>query len=163
MPIPRAGVNSFVTLFDADNYFDNRSNATWREFDTAEREGALITASKLISELPWRGRALSATQQIALPRSLSYTDPSTGHQITLTNSDTPSDYPERVLVATYEQAHHLLTQDAVLEAGSAVGTLSAGSVNLQDIRNAPSIHPRVRRLLAPLIESNDPFVYGGAA
>lgn len=61
--------NSFITLEDAQNYFDDRFDSdSWFALEDKEKEKLLITASKKISTYDFVGSHLQEDQPMAFPR-----------------------------------------------------------------------------------------------
>ena len=143
------GTNSYVSVFEANDYYDDRLGEEWREHDMVAREKAIITASQIIDKLPWNGVAVSATQKLAWPRVLRYVEPNLRQTIEYDGTET--EYPERVKESVYILALHLLENVEVLTSGASVQSLQAGSVGLTTIKAPPLLPQRVLRLLDPLV------------
>lgn len=61
--------NSFVTLEEAQNYFDERYDSDeWFQLEDTEKEKLLITASKKINTYDFVGSQLEKEQPMAFPR-----------------------------------------------------------------------------------------------
>lgn len=61
--------NTFVTLEEAQNYFDERFNSdVWSDLDTDVQEKLLVSASKKVSRFDFVGKPLSVEQPMAFPR-----------------------------------------------------------------------------------------------
>lgn len=142
------GVNSYVTVAEADDYFVDRLDvAAWTAADNTQKGQALVTATNTLDTMPWNGTVINASQSLAFPRSGYYFDPRLGQHVTLT-SDV---MPKRLLQATYELAYHFLNNDGILDDSGVVNDLNIGSISLTTIR-APSLIPAtVRRLIKPLL------------
>ena len=64
--------NTFVTLNEANNYFNNRPNSTsWSNLSNSEKEQALQFATLKINSLPFVGSKLSPSQPLEFPRNFS--------------------------------------------------------------------------------------------
>ena len=64
--------NTFVTLDEANNYFNNRPNSDlWTNLSSSEKEQALQFATLKINCLPFVGSKLSANQSLEFPRNFS--------------------------------------------------------------------------------------------
>ena len=64
--------NTFVTLNEANNYFNNRPNSDlWTNLSNSEKEQALQFATIKINCLPFVGSKLSANQPLEFPRNFS--------------------------------------------------------------------------------------------
>jgi hypothetical protein len=63
------GVNSYVSVADADIYFDQRLYADdWVSVSTGDQEKALIMARRVIDQQQFTGERTSANQLLAWPR-----------------------------------------------------------------------------------------------
>ena len=63
------GTNSYISVADADTYFDARLFSTaWTDADNATKEAALITASRMIDRMQLAGRPADIDQALAFPR-----------------------------------------------------------------------------------------------
>ena len=146
--------NSYVTIADADTYFETRIDSTeWESADDETKEQALVTATQLIDERHWIGAAVSSSQALAWPRKNAiYYDPRMGQQITIANNEVPS----QVKIAVYEQALHLVqNEDLIAQKIQTFESISVGSISLSDSNNdvtKTSITPSIiLRPLRPLI------------
>ena len=101
-----ASANSYVTLADADAYFETVPNsATWTDKTTDQKNRALISATRWIDTLNFYGDRCDAGQALKWPRTNYDVD-----NITLECSLIPSD----IKYATYELARALANDtDAV--------------------------------------------------
>jgi len=156
--------NSYVTIADADTYFETRiDSAEWETADDETKEQALVTATQLIDERHWIGAAVSSSQALAWPRKNAiYYDPRMGQQITVANDEVPS----QVKIAVYEQALHLVqNEDLLAQKIQTFESISVGSISLSDSNNdvtKTSITPSIIiRPLRPLIR-RDGIGMGGS-
>ena len=156
--------NSYVTIADADTYFETRiDSAEWETADDETKEQALVTATQLIDERHWIGAAVSSSQALAWPRKNAiYYDPRMGQQITVANNEVPS----QVKIAVYEQALHLVqNEDLLAQKIQTFESISVGSISLSDSNNdvtKTSITPSIIiRPLRPLIR-RDGIGMGGS-
>lgn len=61
--------NTFITLNDANTYFNNRPNSElWSNLSDTEKEQALIFATMKINNFNFVGNKLSASQPLEFPR-----------------------------------------------------------------------------------------------
>jgi len=123
--------NSYVTIADADTYFETRIDAAeWDSSNDETKEQALVTATQLIDERHWIGAAVSSSQALAWPRKDAiYYDPRMGQQITIANDEVPS----QVKIAVYEQALHLVqNEDLIAQKVQTFESISVGSIRLTD-------------------------------
>jgi len=156
--------NSYVTIADADTYFETRIDAAeWDSSNDETKEQALVTATQLIDERHWIGAAVSSSQALAWPRKNAiYYDPRMGQQITVANDEVPS----QVKIAVYEQALHLVqNEDLLAQKTQTFESISVGSISLSDSNNdvtKTSITPSIIiKPLRPLIR-RDGIGMGGS-
>lgn len=141
------GVNSYVTVEEADAYFADRLDvAAWTGASVEQKPQALVTATKMLDDLDWTGYVVSESQPLAFPRTGEYFDPRTGTTISL-NSSTPV----RIQNATMELAYHLLNNDGLLDDTGTVESISIGGINITNIRQANKMPGVVDRLVKPLL------------
>ena len=150
--------NSYVETADADDYFETRiDSANWFDADDELKEQALVTATNLVDDHTWIGSAVSSSQALAWPRSgAHYFDNRLGLHVVISESEVP----ERVKVAVFEQALHLLNNENLLHVGAkeqrfesiTVGSISLSDSNSKDDDTTFEIRPSmVMRPLKPLI------------
>jgi hypothetical protein len=143
------GINSFVSLIDAEEYFQNRLDAAaWVAASTLLKEQALVTATMILDNMSWTGTAIDDHQSLAFPRAGLYYDPKLGKYKFLEDHDVPV----RIKVGTFELAHHLLNNDGLLDDTGTVTNLNVGQIAL-NIKNYPQRIPSiVRNHISPLLE-----------
>jgi hypothetical protein len=146
--------NSYVTVAEADTYFETRiDSANWTDATDEIKEQALVTATQLVDDNAWIGSAVSSSQALAWPRtSAIYYDDRLGQQITIAEDEVPS----RVTVAVYEQALHLINNEDLLSGTTQTfESISVGSISLSDSNGdvtKTSIRPSVvMKPIRPLI------------
>jgi hypothetical protein len=140
------GVNSYVTLEDANAHFENRLDvAAWDEADEDTRSKALISATMLIESFEWTGVAVSESQPLAFPRVGEYFDPRVGYVIAMDG------VPSKIIKATIELAYHLLNNDGLLDETGGVVNLSLGPIQLTDISTPPKMPSWIHRTIRPLL------------
>lgn len=144
------GVNSYVTLLEAEDFFSNRLDvAAWTDATDPTKEQALVTATSILDTLHWVGMALSESQVLCFPRWGTYHDPLLGYSTYL-----PPTVPEKILIATFELAYHLLNNDGLLDDTGTVTDLSIGSISL-NIKTNPSVIPAsVKRYIKPYLRNS---------
>jgi len=126
--------NSYVEVDDADTYFETRiDSASWDVAITALKEEALVTATQLIDNHPWIGSAVSPSQALAWPRKNAlYYDTRMGQDISIANNE----IPEKVKLAVYEQALHLLNnEDLLAQTTQTFESISIGNISVSDTNN----------------------------
>lgn len=143
--------NSYITQATAEAYWVDQ----WEQGELEDNhsiddiEGALVTATNLMEQLPWDGLTSVADQPLAWPRDMSIPRTrrgnNTGRTITL-DAETPA----RVGRAQAELAFHLLSNPGIAtDTGGLLtnASLVAGSIELNGLRGASLIPSRVRREL----------------
>lgn len=140
------GINSYVTVAEADAYLTNRLYADeWSNAAITLKEKALITATRLLDSLSWTGTAIDEKQPLAFPRNAEYFDPRVGSFVLLTEET-----PLVIENATCELAVHLLQND-VVSSPSTVESIEVSGIVLNTIRNSPTIPANIKRLIRPLL------------
>jgi hypothetical protein len=123
--------NSYVSIADADTYFETRiDSANWVDAEDEIKEQALVTATALIDDNAWIGSAVSSSQALAWPRKNAiYNDDRLGLQVTIAEDELPS----RVKTAVYEQALHLVNnEDVLMGQTQTFESISVGSISISD-------------------------------
>jgi hypothetical protein len=144
------GVNSYVTVAEADSYFENRLDvAAWSSATPEDKAKALTTATAYLDDLRWIGYAVSDSQLLAFPRTGSYFDPRAGYEVVLDDNEVPT----RVVNATFELAYHFLNNDGLLDDTGTVDAIQVGSISLQNVRAASKVPLHVKRLINPLLHN----------
>ena len=143
------GVNSYVTVEEADVYFTTRLDvAAWDNASSEHKAAALVTATSLLESKRWSGYAVSDSQSLCFPREGFYFDPRLGYEVEYNSAEVPA----RIITATQELAYHLLNNDGLLDDTGRVSDLQLGSVTLSKIQ-APNVIPSaVTRLIQPLLD-----------
>lgn len=143
------GTNSHADLDDADAYFADRVDGeVWIEADVVKKEQCLISATSVFETLNFAGMAISDSQPLVFPRIGSYFDPRVGRVVNFDGT------PNRILLATYEQAYHFLVNESLQdETGSVKSVDIGGIITLTDIKSAGRIPEAAYRFLKPLLAS----------
>jgi hypothetical protein len=148
------GVNSYVTLEDAEDYFETRIDAAaWHSADDEDQESALVTATLILDENHFIGVAVSSEQSLGWPRKGATTfDPKYGMYVTYTETE----IPERLKKATYEMAYQLLSNEDLLDQKTQTfEEISVGSITIKDsnsdVTRTPIVPSLVRKFLKPLL------------
>lgn len=132
------GTNSFVSIAESDEYFENRLNSeNWFTNDSAV-EQALVTATGILDDMDWGGTAEpTASYPLSWPRDITYYDNKSGYFTDLEDDrSTTSEgtIPGDIKKATFELAFHLLnnmkTQESNASGENKVKDLTVGSVRL---------------------------------
>jgi hypothetical protein len=141
-------VNCYVTVSEADTYFEDRLDvAAWFDAPPEERAKALVTATARLDALNWTGYASSSAQPLAFPRIGEYLDPRLGRLV----SFSANGFPDRVVKATYELAYHFLNNDGLMDQTGSVTNLALAGISLTEIRATPEIPSVVMRLVRPML------------
>jgi hypothetical protein len=148
--------NSYVSLADAESYFEDRINSTangnWENTSAgvartdAEKSAALVTATRRIDEEQFRGYKVTTTQALKFPR-YDITDDDGNYYAT-------EAIPEPVKQATYLTALELLRTDFLQEDYmDGVSYIQAGAVQMKRFtQTSPGKLPaEARRLLRNLM------------
>jgi hypothetical protein len=168
------GVNSYVTLDEAESYFENRLDvAAWSTATDDSKEQALVTATAYLDQLSFAGYTTEDTQNLAWPREGGVYLPSRGRDLVFSstyewadvsaNDDFDSDFKalpyeiQLVKRATYEQAYHLINNDGLFDyTGTTPDTIKVGSITLDGLGSKGSAPERpqiVNKILRPLRDS----------
>jgi hypothetical protein len=143
------GVNSYVTLAEAIAYFDNKLDvAAWTDASDAQKEQALVTATRYLETLSWVGQVRSESQVLAFPREGEYFDETRGISVTFTTT-----VPQRITDAVCELAYHMLNNDGLLDDVGSVKSVSVGSISIDMIKSPGNLPGIVYALIKPLRNS----------
>lgn len=145
------GTNSYATVEEADAYFADRLDvAAWSSADATQKAQALVTATAVLDDMSWLGYAISESQPLAFPRVCEYFDPKVGTMVYLDGTIVP----QRIIVATFEIAYHLLNNDGLLDNTGGIESIQVGPIQLSNVE-APNVIPdHVRRAIRPLKRGN---------
>jgi len=165
------GTNSYVTLNEADSYFDDRLDASaWDDASAFNREQALVTATNMLEDKEWLGVSVSGTQVLAFPRSGSFTDPSRGYRQVFTNDysfvatdevDTTLNRDIRLLrKACFELAYHLLNNEGLTDGTGTVESLKVGPIELTEVKNASTTSSTVNKVIRTMIRNSNRYWRG---
>jgi hypothetical protein len=142
------GTNSYVDLYDADDYFDGRVDvAAWSSSSELMKTQALLTAAQIMDNQHWIGIALDDSQPLSFPREGWYFEPRLGKWIELTG------IPKRIKNAQLELAYHLLNNDGLLDDTGSVKNIQVDTLVLTDIKPPRRIPNFVGDILRPLLQS----------
>ena len=132
------GTNSFVSIQESDEYFENRLNSeTWFANDGAV-EQALVTATGILDDMDWGGTATpTASYPLSWPRDITYYDNKSGYFVNVEDDRSTTfegTIPGDIKKATFELALHLLnnmkTQESNASGENKVKDLTVGAVRL---------------------------------
>lgn len=149
------GINCYVTLAEAEEYFVTRIDTdAWDLAAPEDREKALVTATTLLDDKPYVGQLATMDQKLAWPRNNAvYFDPRVGLNLSMDGV-----IPPRLKQATVEQALHLLLNEKLLDdTQQTFEKIKVGPIEISDSAKdykAPAIiHSIVDSLIKPLLTS----------
>jgi hypothetical protein len=157
------GTNSFVTLNEANSYFDDRMDAAeWTSATDDVKEQALVTATNYLDELVYAGQVVSSEQMLAFPRTGVYTDSSRGTRSYLSSSYTfVSDTDEteaslnrdiRLLRrACFELSYHMISNEGVMDRSGSFQSIKVGSISLVGETTAETLPYSIRKIVKPML------------
>lgn len=146
-----SNANSYVTVEEANAYFEDRMHASsWDELDEEVKSSLLVTSSQMLDwYVKWKGLKATSTQSMAWPR----TD-----VILPDGSEIDDDVlPLEVKTASFEQAFSNMEADRMADDPLAgIGQLQAGSLMIKagaekpNQTNAQAVPDNVQRILKDL-------------
>jgi hypothetical protein len=140
------GQNSYVDLGEANAYFADRLDvAAWTEASDLEREQALVTATSMLDSYEWIGQVVDPLQPLAFPRNAQYFDQRLGMLASM------NPVPNRILVACYELAYHLLNNDGLLDNTGSVKSLTVGPISLTNIVSSSKVPHNIKKTLSGML------------
>lgn len=122
--------NSYVTLAEADAYFENSfGRSLWGPALQGDREVCIITASRYLDQfMTWAGQKASADQGMEWPRTGTYDK---------TGRAYPSDIiPGPVKFATFELAYFILDNGGLSFTSQTIDRVKVGSVDVEFSENS---------------------------
>jgi hypothetical protein len=156
------GVNSYVTLGEADSYLEDRADAAaWINACDELKEQCLVTATSIIDEYRFEGAVVSADQNLAFPRSGFFTDQSRGMRQSfstytfVTDDEVESDLKRDMRLlrrATYELAYHLSNNEGLLDRTGTITDIKVGPIELKEVYDASVTPSTIRSILNPLLK-----------
>lgn len=164
------GDNSYVTLEEANAYFNDRLDSEDWFVSTAQCKKALIAATSMLDQQDWEGVAGVPDGALSWPRSGFWADSSRGVKqsfstytfVTTIETEQSVSRDIRLLrKATYELALHLLSNKDILNSSSSVKNLKVGTLKLENIRGVALLPRRIRRILSGMVKTKRHRVLGG--
>ena len=146
------GVNTYVSLEDAESYFSGRVNSTaWN--DTEDKAKLLITATNMLESFDWAGNVMSDDQELAFPRSGSYYEPQLKKSIPLESNRAK----RRLLSAVCEVALSLIESDPFVSEGT-VASITVGPISLSGMKSGGTsvVNNAVVAVVRPLMAESSP-------
>jgi hypothetical protein len=156
------GDNSYVTLAEANAYFNDRLDSEAWFVSTAQCTKALIAATSMLDQQDWEGLASTPDGALSWPRSGFWIDSSRRARLGfsaytfVTSAETEQSLGRDIRLlrkATYELALHLLTNKDILNGSDSVKSIEAGSLKLTDIRAVSLIPRRIRKIIADMTKN----------
>lgn len=147
-----AASNSYLSVADAAIYHENMGNATWAASLTADKETALIRATKSLDSIyngSWKGTKFSSTQALAWPRDYAYDElenEMTGVPVVLKNVTA-----EAALI-------ELDSPGALLASRTRGGGIKSEKVDVitieySDASSLTTVYPTISAMISPLVLS----------
>jgi hypothetical protein len=147
------GVNSLVSLSDADTYLSSRIDTIeWTEAEEPLKEASLITATTLMNDLDWIGSARSLDQLLCFPREGEYYSRMYGDMLDYPITGCPPDISR----AAIELAFHLLRNPGILDESASVDNLKVGPIELENVKPVERIPSSVMSKIMFHLKSNQP-------
>ena len=164
------GTNSYVTLNEADSYFETRLDVSaWNDADDDLKEQALVTATSILDDMSWAGQVTSLDQSLAFPRNGSFMDSSRGLRapfstytfVTTDESESSLKRDLRLLRrAAYELAYHLVNNGGLMDRTGSVENIKVGSIEITEVQDASVFPTIVRKIVAPMLKNNTRYFRG---
>lgn len=157
----KSDANSYVSIADADSYFDNgTAPSTWTDATEADKQKALRIATSYVSErysIRWRGVIQSDTQSLDWPRN-GVVDAATG--LVYDNDE----MPKKLLNATAEVALRYLSGTSLRpdvkpgEGNVTNSSITVGAISISEdfvgsattATQFPEVHDKLRDLLTDM-------------
>jgi len=157
------GVNSYVTLGEADSYLEDRADAAaWITASEELKEQCLVTATGIIDQYRFEGAVVDADQDLAFPRSGSFMDQSRGMRMAFSTytfqdgvDETESSLKRDLRLlrrATYELAYHLINNEGLLDRTGTITDIKVGPIELKEVQDAAVTPTTIRTVLNPLLK-----------
>jgi len=159
------GTNSYVTLNEADSYFDDRVDVCeWASATDDLKEKALVTATAYLDELSYAGQVVSSEQMLAFPRTGVYTDLSRGVRAYLSSTYTflETDETEASLnrdirllrKACFELSFHMVSNEGVMDKSSTFKSIKIGTIELVGETAAETLPYSILKLVKPMMANS---------
>ena len=149
------GTNSYVTVTEADDYFEDRIGASqWDSASNDTQDQALVTAWEILDRQTYAGYVSDADQPMAWPRTATVYDARTGRNVSTSATlvGTGEYAPLTIKKAQYELALHFVKNPNIVQDASTVQDLSLGSIGLTGISKVSILPTYVRKFLEPWAE-----------
>lgn len=146
MTVPTVGINSYVSLDDANALASDRLfSDAWAAATDDTRAQAIITATALLDRLQWFGRPLAPTQSLAWPRVAERCPP--GYPLSV-------ETPKAIKTATAELAIHLLGTGRMPGGPAVMMNMVGQSMQTYFPHVADELPKHVRRLIEPHLRAS---------
>jgi len=147
------GTNSYVTLAEANEYFDTKVHCdSWVSADDATKEKALLEATRDIDMYRFKGYKVDADQELQFPRVNIGRQPTEVER--LVYSSTIKVLPKEVKYAQMEQAYYILSgrDEADDLRSKGVSSFSAGGASMSFTDTGYNLlAPLVKQMLMPYL------------
>jgi hypothetical protein len=163
------GENSYITLNEADSYFEGRADVNdWDIADASLKEQAIITSTAYLEDLAFVGQAVDANQMLSFPRTGTFRDPSRGLRAQLSSSYTFNSGADelesevnrdiRLLrKVTYELAYHIINNEGLFDSADTIESIKVGPIELTDIKSGSKVPSHIHRSLSPLMANSSRY------
>lgn len=141
------GQNSYVDLAEAMAYFADRLDvAAWTEASDLQKRQALVTATSMLDSFEWIGQVVDPLQPLAFPRIGSYYDRKLGLYADMNPT------PNRIKLACFEIAYHLLNNDGLQDSTGSVKAISVGPISITNIVSTSKVSPVAKALFRDMLK-----------
>lgn len=139
----QVGINSYVTLLEADEYFMTRIDSdAWSTAVPEDKNKAIVTATNMVDEeFTFIGSAVSADQLLAWPRkAITYFDSKLGNLVVIEEGS----YPNQLKRAVFELTLHLLVNEDLLSVSEQTfERIKVGPIEIEDSASDYKKPPRI--------------------
>jgi len=147
-----ANSNAYVSVAEADTYHENMGNAAWALATTANKQTALIRATKSMDAWyngQWKGLRSSSTQALDWPRTEAYDE--LGNSYLLVPTILKNAVAEAALIELATPGSLLVAR----ERGGSIKSEKADILTVEYFEGAPSAttYPTISSVITPLLDS----------
>lgn len=128
------GTNAYASVEEADAYLADGLDSGWSALDPDTKAKALVSATRLLDTLNWKGYAMDETQPLGFPR---------------VDMGTPTE----VVKAAIRLAEYLAENGDTIDSGG-VRSIKVGPIELDSIRPKSSIPSRIKNSLSQYIKNS---------
>lgn len=125
-----SNANSYATVAEADSYFsDSFGRSLWSQTTQANREAAVITASRYLDQyMTWTGQRATSDQAMEWPRINTFDKTGRPYAIDIV--------PGPVRFATFELAYYIVENGGLSFASQSVDRVKVGPVDVEFTQNS---------------------------